>query len=66
MNKRIVYTKSNASGSSSNYYTYPISLPREPWEVEEAEVPHHVTIITREEAKKKARRADGRHHSEHA
>ncbi len=64
MNKRTVYTKSNASGSSANYYTYPISLPREPWEVEEAEVPHHVTIITREEAKKKARRGDGRRNSE--
>ena len=63
MNKRIVYTKSNASGSSANYHTYPISLPREPWEVEEAEVPQHVTIITREEAKKKARRADVRHNA---
>lgn len=48
MNKRTVYTKSNASGSSSNYYTYPVSLPREPWYVEEA--------------RKKARRANVRHH----
>lgn len=64
MDKRIVYTKSNASGSSANYHTYPISLPREPWKVEEAEVPHHVTIITREEAKKKARMDNGRHVTE--
>jgi hypothetical protein len=63
MSKRTVYTKSNASGSSSNYYAYPISLPREPWEVEEAEIPDHVTIINREETKRRARRADVRHNT---
>ena len=63
MNKRTVYTKSNASGSSAQYYCYPISLPREPWEVEEVEVPDHATIINREETKRRAKRADVRHNT---